>query len=194
MVLELGEDEITALNAAAVTGKLLQLCGGCVYDAEGQTHQIHTAKREALAELVEGLNGDHALLFYGYRHELPGIMDALKGLRVRVLNDHEDADAWNRGEVDVLVAHPASCAYGLNLQQGGHHVIWYTLTWSLELYQQANARLHRQGQTRPVIVHRLLVKGGADEDVAAALEGKADTQDALLAALKARIQRARCET
>ena len=142
---------------------------------------------------MEGLGEDHALLFYGYRHELPGIMETLKGYRVRVLDSHEDADAWNRGEVDVLVAHPASCAYGLNLQAGGHHVIWYTLTWSLELYQQANARLHRQGQTRPVIVHRLLVKGGADEDVAAALEGKADTQDALLAALKARVQRARCE-
>ena len=193
MVLELGEEEISAMSAATLTGKLLQLCGGCVYDAAGQAHEIHRDKLEALGELMEGLGGDHALLFYGYRHELPGIMDALKGYRVRVLDSHEDADAWNRGEVDVLVAHPASCAYGLNLQQGGHHVIWYTLTWSLELYQQANARLHRQGQTRPVIVHRLLVKGGADEDVAAALEGKADTQDALLAALKARIQRARCE-
>lgn len=193
MVLELGEDEITAMSAATLTGKLLQLCGGCVYDAAGQAHRIHTDKLEALGELMEGLGGDHALLFYGYRHELPGIMDALKGYRVRVLNDHEDVDAWNRGEADVLVAHPASCAYGLNLQQGGHHVIWYTLTWSLELYQQANARLHRQGQQKPVIVHRLLVKGGADEDVAAALEGKADTQDALLTALKARVQRARCE-
>lgn len=193
MVLELGEEEITAMSAATLTGKLLQLCGGCVYDVAGQAHRIHTDKLEALGELVEALGEDHALLFYGYRHELPGIQEALKGRRVRVLNDHEDADAWNRGEVDVLVAHPASCAYGLNLQQGGHHVIWYTLTWSLELYQQANARLHRQGQMRPVIVHRLLVKGGADEDVAAALEGKADTQDALLAALKARVQRARCE-
>jgi SNF2 family DNA or RNA helicase len=193
MVLELGEDEITALNAAAVTGKLLQLCGGCVYDAEGQTHQIHTAKREALAELVEGLNGDHALLFYGYRHELPGIWEALKDYRIRELRSAEDADAWNRGEVDVLVAHPASCAYGLNLQAGGHHVIWYTLSWSLELYQQANARLHRQGQTRPVIVHRLLVQGGMDEDVATALTGKTETQDELLTALKARIQKARRE-
>ena len=193
MVLELGEEEISAMSAATLTGKLLQLCGGCVYDAAGQAHEIHRDKLEALGELVEGLGEDHALLFYGYRHELPGIMETLKGYRVRVLDSHEDADAWNRGEVDVLVAHPASCAYGLNLQAGGHHVIWYTLTWSLELYQQANARLHRQGQTRPVIVHRLLVKGGADEDVAAALEGKADTQDALLAALKARVQRARCE-
>ena len=98
---------------------------------------------------------------------------------------------WNRGDVDVLLAHPASCAYGLNLQEGGRHVIWYTLTWSLELYQQANARLYRQGQERPVIIHRLLVQGGVDQDVARALEGKADTQDALMTALKARIKEAK---
>ena len=99
------------------------------------------------------------------------------------------AKAWNRGEVDILLAHPASCAYGLNLQAGGRNVIWYTLTWSLELYQQANARLYRQGQEKPVIVHRLLVRGGADEDVAKALEAKDRTQDALIEALKARIER-----
>ena len=116
-------------------------------------------------------------------------MDVLgkAGLRARELKGAEDADAWNAGKVDALVAHPASCAYGLNLQQGGRHVIWYTLTWSLELYQQANARLHRQGQEKPVIVHRLLTEGGMDEDVAKALEGKTQTQDALIAALKARL-------
>ena len=113
----------------------------------------------------------------------------LAGKKVRRLESAEDADAWNRGEVDVLLAHPASCAYGLNLQEGGHHVIWYTLTWSLELYQQANARLHRQGQEKPVIVHRLLVQGGVDEDVAKALEAKDETQAALIEALKARIGR-----
>ena len=132
-----------------------------------------------------------ALLFYGYRHELPGLREVLSKLRLRVreLRTAEDADAWNRGEVDALLAHPASCAYGLNLQQGGRHVIWYTLTWSLELFQQANARLHRQGQETPVIVHRLLVQGGMDEDVARALESKAETQAALIAALRARIER-----
>ena len=109
--------------------------------------------------------------------------------RWRRLDTAADAEAWNRGELDVLLAHPASCAYGLNLQEGGRHVIWYTLTWSLELYQQANARLYRQGQTKPVIIHRLLVKGGVDEDVAKALEGKDETQAALVAALKARIGR-----
>lgn len=188
MVMEIGEEEISATTAAALTGKLLQLCGGCVYDENGEAHHVHDAKLEALGELIEALN-EPAILCYGYRHELPGLENVLKGKRWRVLDTAADADAWNRGEVDVLLAHPASCAYGLNLQDGGRHVIWYTLTWSLELYQQANARLHRQGQERPVIVHRLLVRGGVDEDVAAALTGKDETQAALLEALKARIER-----
>ena len=184
-----GKVEISATSAAALTGKLLQLCGGSVYDEAGQAHHVHDAKLEALGELIEQLHGEHALLLYEYQHELPGIEAALKGLRWRRLESAEDAEAWNRGEVDVLIAHPASCAYGLNLQDGGHHVIWFTLTWSLELYQQANARLHRQGQEKPVIVHRLLVQGGVDEDVAKALEGKDETQAALVEALKARIER-----
>lgn len=200
MVMEVGEDEeISATSAAALTNKLLQLCGGAVYDENGATHYVHDAKLDALDELIESLNGEHVLLFYGYRQELPMILSRLhdrnpKGWqRVRMLENSADADAWNRGEVDVLLAHPASCAYGLNLQDGGHHVIWYTLTWSLELYQQANARLHRQGQEKPVIVHRLLVQGGVDEDVAKALEGKDETQAALIEALKARIKGTRNE-
>ena len=193
MVLAVGEEEISAMTAAGLTNKLLQLCGGSLYDETGGAVHVHDAKLEALAELVEQLHGEPALLFYGYRHELPGIEAALKGLRVRRLESAADADAWNRGEIDVLLAHPASCAYGLNLQDGGRHVIWYTLTWSLELYQQANARLHRQGQARPVIVHRLLVEGGVDRDVAKALEGKDETQAALIEALKARIRGMRNE-
>ena len=189
MVAEVGGEEISAMTAAGLANKLLQLCGGSVYDEAGQAHHAHDAKLEALSELIEQLHGEHALLLYEYRHELPGIEAALKGLRWRRLEFPEDAEAWNRGEVDVLIAHPASCAYGLNLQEGGRHVIWYTLTWSLELYQQANARLYRQGQERPVIVHRLLVQGGVDEDVAKALESKDETQAALVEALKARIER-----
>ena len=186
--------EITALSAAALTGKLLQLCGGCVYDEGGGVHRVHTAKLDALEELLESLN-EPALLFYGYRHELDGLMGVARKLkkRARELRTAADAQAWNKGEVDVLIAHPASCAYGLNLQQGGRHVIWFTLTWSLELYQQANARLHRQGQEKPVIAHRLLVTGGVDEDVAKALEGKTETQEALIEALKARVRRAEKE-
>ena len=188
MVAEVNGEEISATTAAALTGKLLQLCGGAVYDENGEAHHVHDAKLEALGELIEALN-EPALLFYGYRHELPGIEARLKGKRWRRLDTAADAEAWNRGELDVLLAHPASCAYGLNLQEGGRHVIWYTLTWSLELYQQANARLYRQGQTKPVIIHRLLVQDGADEDVAKALEGKDETQAALVEALKARIGR-----
>ena len=190
MVMEIQGDEISATTAAALTGKLLQLCGGCVYDEGGEAHFVHGAKREALEEMIEQLHGEPALLFYGYRHEIPMIEEVLErtGCRHRLLQCAADADAWNRGEVDVLLAHPASCAYGLNLQAGGRHVVWYTLTWSLELYQQANARLHRQGQEKSVIVHRLLVQGGVDQDVAKALEGKDETQAALVEALKARIK------
>ena len=183
-----GALEISATTAAALTGKLLQLCGGCVYDEDGEAHHVHDAKLEALSELLEALN-EPALLFYGYRHELPGIEARLNGKRWRRLDTAADAEAWNRGELDVLLAHPASCAYGLNLQDGGRHVIWYTLPWALELYQQANARLYRQGQEKPVIIHRLLVQGGVDEDVAKALGEKDETQAALVAALKARIER-----
>jgi len=194
-LLELADATIEAGSAVALTGKLLQLCGGNVYDTQtGTPYTVHGDKLEALAELLEGLHGQHALLFYGFRHEVDKLLAVCRkqGLRARLFTAQADADAWNEGEVDVLLAHPASCAYGLNLQAGGHHVIWYTLSWSLELYQQANARLHRQGQeAERVIVHRLLVDGGMDIDVAAALEGKRDVQDALMDALKARIEKAR---
>ena len=182
------------MSAAALTGKLLQLCGGSVYDEAGGAHPVHTAKLEALEELLEGLNGEPALIFYGFRHELPGIEAVLRrmGISWRILGNAGDAETWNAGRLKALLAHPASCAYGLNLQQGGRHVVWYTLTWSLELYQQANARLYRQGQERPVVIHRLLARldrgASADEDVAAALEGKTDVQAALIEALKARIK------
>ncbi len=192
-LLELADATIEAGSAVALTGKLLQLCGGSVYDtATGTPYLVHSDKLAALAELLEGLHGQHALLFYGYRHEVDRLLAVCRkqGLRARLYGGQADADAWNRGEIDVLLAHPASCAYGLNLQQGGHHVIWYTLSWSLELYQQANARLHRQGQeAASVFVHRLLVDGGMDMDVANALEGKRDVQDALMEALKAKIER-----
>lgn len=144
-------------------------------------------------ETVEQLNGAHALVFYNFKHDQTRILKALEGtkLRVRSYTGPDDGDAWNAGEVDILLAHPASCAYGLNLQNGGHHVIWFGLTWNLEFYQQANKRLHRQGQTQPVIVHNLVVQGGVDEDVIAALQTKGDTQEALMQALKARLKKYR---
>ena len=112
------------------------------------------------------------------------------GLHTRVYESAQDEADWNDGKIDILLAHPASCAYGLNLQRGGHHVIWFGLTWSLELYQQANKRLHRQGQEYPVIVHHLVVRGGVDEDVMKSLSGKERAQESLLAALKVRIDKA----
>lgn len=195
MLLSVDGEDVTALSAAALTGKLLQLCGGCVYDESGTAHTVHAAKLEALSELLEALDGEPALIFYGFRHELPGIAKTLEkaGRTFRILSGADDVAAWNAGKLGALVAHPASCGYGLNLQDGGRHVIWYTLPWALELYQQANARLYRQGQEKPVIIHRLLAKidGGttADSDVAEALEGKADVQAALIEALKARIRK-----
>ena len=188
-------DMITATSAATLTGKLLQLCNGAVYDAEGNVIPVHNCKMEVFLETVEQLNGQHALVYYYFRHDRDRILKALErsGLRVRVYAGAQDARDWNAGEIDILLAQPASCGYGLNLQDGGHHVIWFGLTWSLEEYQQANKRLHRQGQDHPVIVHRLVVRHGTDEDVIKSLESKDGAQSALLEALKARIEKARGE-
>ncbi len=194
MLLEVEEETVTAASAAVLNGKLLQLCSGAVYTQEGNVVEIHDCKVEAFLEVIEQLHGEHALVFYWFQHEQERLLKALAttGKRVRVYRGAADETAWNAGEVDVLLAHPASCAYGLNLQQGGRHEIWFGYpNWALELYQQANARLYRQGQSRPVICHLLVVQNGMDEDVIAALHGKGDTQEALMQALKARIERVR---
>lgn len=193
LLLELDEGQITAASAGVLTGKLLQLCNGAVYDSEKRPLAIHNCKVEAFLEVLEQLNGQHCLVFYNFQHDRDRLLAALEqlGLRVRVYQNAADEDAWNAGEIDVLLAHPASCAYGLNLQNGGHHIVWFGLTWSLEQYEQANKRLHRQGQRHPVIVHHLAVQGGMDEDVIDSLRAKGDTQEALMDALKARIKKAR---
>ena len=192
-LLEVEDGVITAGSAGVLTGKLLQLCNGAVYDENGDVQTVHGCKIAAFLEVVEQLGGQHALVFYGFKHDADRLQAALKstGLRVRVYGGAEDAQAWNAGEVDILLAHPASCAYGLNLQAGGHHVIWFSLTWALEQYQQANKRLHRQGQTEPCIIHNLIVQGGVDEDVIRALDRKEDAQDSLLSALKVKVKSAR---
>ncbi len=192
MLLEVEEDTITAASAAVLNGKLLQLCGGAVYNNDGGVAEIHDCKIEAFLEVIEQLHGEHALVFYWFKHELDRLTKALAktGLRVRVYQGPDDEEAWNAGEVDILLAHPVSCGYGLNLQAGGHHAIWYTLpNFALEIFLQANKRLHRQGQTYPVIAHILLVQGGVDEDVLTSLNSKSDMQEALMQALKARIER-----
>ena len=189
-LLSVDETVITAGSAATLRGKLLQLCNGAVYDEDGSAIEVHACTLEALMETVEQLPGEHAIICYNFRHDLGRLLEALdsSGLRVEVYRGPEQERAWNAGEIDLLLMQPASCGYGLNLQDGGHHVIWFGLNDSLELYQQTNARLHRQGQQHPVIVHHLLVQGGTDEDVIKALAGKADVQEALMQALKARIR------
>lgn len=192
-LLQVDEDTINAGSAAVLTNKLLQLCNGAVYNDTHDVTEIHTCKLEAFTELVEALNGEHALVFYNFQHDRDRIIRALStfGLKVRIYQGPQDEKEWNQGDIDILLAHPASCAYGLNLQQGGHHVIWFGLNWSLELFQQANKRLHRQGQAFPVIVHLLEVQDSMDKDVISALDNKAKTQDILMDALKARIKNAK---
>ena len=195
MVLKLLQsgEQITAASAAALSNKLQQLANGAVYNEEHKTHAVHDCKIEAFFELIEQLNGKSALVFYNFQHDLARIVEALRqtNLRVRVLRGAEDELAWNHGEVDILLAHPASAAYGLNLQDGGNHVVWYGLNWSLELYQQANKRLHRQGQTQTVIVHHLVCTDTRDEDILHALGMKERAQEFVLESLKARIDKYR---
>ncbi len=190
MLLELDEDTLDAGTAAVLSGKLMQFANGAVYDDSKNPVEIHTEKLDRLAELAEALNGQHALIFYNFRHDLQRILRYFEKspLVIRELKGDRDIADWNAGRIDLLLAHPASAGYGLNLQQGGRHVIWFGLNWSLELYEQANKRLHRQGQQERVIIHRLITQGTRDEDVAAALAGKQDVQNALLEALKVRIR------
>lgn len=191
MLLELDETTITAGTAAVLTGKLLQLCNGAVYDENGNVIELQNCKIDALLETVEQLGEEHALICYNYKHDCDRLLRALSktGKRVEVYAGEKQMQDWNAGKIDLLLVQPASCGYGLNLQAGGHHVIWFGLTWSLELYQQTNKRLHRQGQPFPVIVHHLIVKGGADEDVIKSLHSKDATQEDLLNALRVRLQR-----
>lgn len=183
-VLSLPEGDVTATSAAALVSKLSQCANGEVYDEEGVARHVHDDKIDMLTELVEGANGQPLLVFYEFRHDVPRIEAALKGYRVRRYQGPADLDDWNAGKIDVMLAHPASTAYGLNMQQGGHFIVWFGLTWNLELYVQANARLHRQGQRNPVTVFRLISRGTVDERASAALRGKDSEQSALLKAIR----------
>lgn len=183
-LLQIGGNDIAALNAAAVMNKLLQIANGSVYSVDGEVIRIHRAKLDALSEITDTADSP-VLVFYSYQHDLAAIQSRIRD--TRVLESAEDIADWNAGKTHVLLAHPASIGYGLNLQEGGHIIVWYGLTWSLELYQQANARLHRQGQEKPVIIHHLIVEGTVDEDVMDALRRKDTSQASLLAALKSRV-------
>ena len=183
-VAEIDGNEVTAANAAVLTGKLLQVANGAVYDEDGAVREVHRAKLDALAEIREECN-EPLIVFYWYKHDAERLRKAFPD--ARFLETEADLVAWNHGKVPMLLLHPASAGHGLNLQTGGHVIVWYGLTWSLELYQQANARLYRQGQTKPVMVHHLVAKNTMDSRVLNALAGKSIGQDALIAAVKAEI-------
>lgn len=174
---------VLANSAAGLLNKLSQFANGAVYDDDRTVHEVHGEKLDRLAEIVEAANGSAVLVYYQYRHDVDRITARLKGLRVAVYEGERQLNDWNGGKIDVLLAHPASTAYGLNMQQGGHYIVWFGTGWNLELYQQANARLHRQGQLHPVTVYKLICGHTVDERADAALEGKKGVQQSLLDSL-----------
>lgn len=184
MVAQIKGEEIDAANAAVLSGKLLQMANGAVYDENKNVHPIHDRKLDALEDLIEGANGKPVLIAYWYQHDAERIKARFP---VREIKTSKDIEEWNEGKIPAAIIHPASAGHGLNLQAGGSTLIWFSLTWSLELYQQTNARLHRQGQKDTVIIHHIIAKGTIDEDVMSALRKKEKTQSALIDAVKARL-------
>ena len=184
MVVDLKTEEIDAVNAAALSGKLLQMANGAVYNEEKEVIRIHDRKLDALEDLIEGANGKPVLVAYWYNHDLQRIKQRFS---VREIKTSQDIKDWNNGEIPVAVIHPASAGHGLNIQFGGSTIIWFGLTWSLELYQQTNARLWRQGQNDTVVIHHIIAKDTIDEDVMVALRKKEKIQSALIDSVKARI-------
>ncbi|MDL2317938.1 DEAD/DEAH box helicase [Eubacteriales bacterium OttesenSCG-928-A19] len=193
MLLPYADGDVLALNAATLAGKLLQLANGAVYDEFHNVRVIHDRKLDALEDLIEAANGKPVLVLYTFKHDLQRIQERLGKWStecptgVRKLEASQDMADWNEGKIQVAATQPASTGHGLNLQHGGSTIIWFGLNWSLELYEQANARLWRQGQKDTVVIHHLVVKGTMDEQVMRALHGKAAGQNELLAAVKARI-------
>lgn len=182
LVLELEDQEVTASNSAVLANKLLQMANGAIYDDEKNVISIHDDKLEALEDIVEDSQGQPILVFYQYKHDL----ERLKK-KFPQAEELTTVDKWNSGKIPMLLCHPQSAGHGLNLQKGGHIIVWFGLTWSLEYYQQANARLDRQGQTEPVIIHHLVAEGTVDEKVLSILQGKEKNQNALLEAVKAQL-------
>lgn len=181
LVLELGEETIDAANAAALSGKLLQMASGAIYTADGKWALIHDRKLNALEDIYEAANSSPLLVAYWFKHDRERIQSRFP--HARELKTSADIEAWNRGEFTLGLIHPASAGHGLNLQAGGHLLVWFSLTWSLELYQQTNARIYRQGQSEPVTITHLVAEGTLDEAVLKALETKDATQAALIDAV-----------
>lgn len=185
MVLSIDDEELDAANAASLSNKLLQMANGAVYGEDKKVLPIHDRKLDALEDLVEAANGKPLLVAYWYKHDLQRIKARFKN--TRCIDTAKDIDDWNAGQIPLALIHPASAGHGLNLQDGGCTIIWFGLTWSLELYQQLNARLWRQGQKHTVVIHHIITKGTHDEDVMRALENKDTRQSALIEAVRARI-------
>jgi SNF2 family DNA or RNA helicase len=186
LIITLKDKEITAANAAALSGKLLQMANGAVYSDEGEVKEIHGRKLDALEDVVEAANGKPVLIAYWYKHDLRRI---IKRFPAESLDSADSIRRWNKGEIPIAIIHPASAGHGLNLQAGGSTLVWFGLTWSLELYQQTNARLWRQGQKNAVVIHHLISKGTIDENVMKALKNKDNTQSALIDAVKANFKK-----
>lgn len=184
MVLSLKGKEIDAINAASLSNKLLQMASGAVYGEEKESIIIHDRKLDALEDLIEGANGNPVLIAYWFKHDLTRIK---KRFDVREIKTTKDITDWNEGKIPIALIHPASAGHGLNLQDGGSTLIWFSLTWSLELYQQTNARLNRQGQKNTVVIHHIITKGTIDENVMKALNKKTKVQDELIDAVKANL-------
>lgn len=185
MALSIEGKEIDAANAAALSGKLLQMANGAVYDDDHKPIRIHDRKLDALEDLVEAANGKPILIAYWFKHDLARMKERLS---IREIRSSKDITDWNEGKISVAAIHPASAGHGLNLQAGGSVLIWFGLTWSLELYQQTNARLWRQGQKHTVIIEHIVTEGTIDEQVMRALQSKNKTQEALIAAVKANLK------
>lgn len=181
--------DINAINAAALSNKLLQFANGAIYDEDKNVFPIHDIKLEALKEIIETANGQSVLVAWTYQFDRSRILDYLKDFKPRELKTNRDIEDWNSGEIQVLLTHPASAGHGLNLQAGGHIIVWFGQTWSLELYQQFNARLYRQGQQNHVIIHHLIMQDTHDEDVIKALNSKDKKQNALMNSIKAKIDK-----
>lgn len=190
-LLDLEGQEITALSAASVWGKLLQLANGAAYDNEGNVVAFHDRKLEALEEIIDAACGHPVLVFYNFRHDYERLTEHFRKMNPRTIGSSKDIKEWNNSRIPLMLAQPASMGHGLNIQAGGHIIVWFGLNPSLELYQQANARLYRQGQKEAVIIHRLITVGTVDEDVVKKLETKDARQDSLMEAVKARIRRYR---
>ena len=185
MVLSIEDEEIDAINAAALSSKLLQMANGAVYNDDKESIHIHDRKLDALEDLIEGANGKPVLIAYWFKHDLTRIKERFD---VREIKTGKDITDWNEGQIPIAIIHPASAGHGLNLQLGGSTLIWFSLTWSLELYQQTNARLYRQGQKDTVVIHHIVSEGTIDEDVMKALNAKEKMQDALIDSVKARLK------